>query len=349
MGKETINQAILERSDELAEALVALQYERQPDLAERYGPQGRGRCVEDACHHFAYLAEAVAVSSQDMFADYAQWLGLVLEKRGVEPGCLSESFDCLLDVLRRELPPDAHALLSPYVRAAQERLARPVDSDSLLTAEAPHAALARAYLNHLLAGDRHASSQLILDAVEDGVSVRDVYLHVFQPVQHEIGRLWQVNEISVAQEHYATAVTQLVMSRLYPHIFATKRSGQALVATCVSGELHEIGARMVADFFEMAGWDTFYLGANTPTASIVQTLLERGVGVLAVSATMSVHVSGVERLIAALRASEARDVKVLVGGYPFNLVPGLWQRIGADGYAANADAAIDVAGRLALS
>ena len=113
---------------------------------------------------------------------------------------------------------------------------------------------------------------MILQAVEQGSPVKDIYQRVFQPTQHEIGRLWQTNQISVAQEHYCTAATQLAMAQLYPYTFSAERSGRRLVAACVSGELHEIGARIVADLFEMAGWDTYYLGANTPTRSAWRTI-----------------------------------------------------------------------------
>ena len=71
-----------------------------------------------------------------------------------------------------------------------------------------------------------------------------------------------MNLLSVAQEHYCTAATQLVMSQLYPRIFSTERRGRTLVAARVADDLHEIGLRMVADFFEMEGWDTFYVGAT---------------------------------------------------------------------------------------
>ena len=80
-------------------------------------------------------------------------------------------------------------------------------------------------------------------------------------------RYWQMNRLTVAQEHYCTAATQMIMSQLYPYIFEGERNGRVLVATCVAENLHEIGVRMVTDFFEMDGWDTFYLGANVPTAS----------------------------------------------------------------------------------
>ena len=207
--------------------------------------------------------------------------------------------------------------------------------------------LAGRYLDMLLHGTRHAASQLILDAVEGGVSVNDIYLHVFQPCQHEIGRLWQTNKISVAQEHYCTAVTQLVMSQLYPHIFRSEKIGRCLVATCVGGELHEIGVRMVADFFEMEGWDTYYLGANTPAKSILDTIDSQGADVLAISATITFNVSDIVDLVANVRASDVgRGVRILVGGRPFNVAANLWRRVGADGYAPDAQAAINVAEKL---
>jgi methanogenic corrinoid protein MtbC1 len=208
------------------------------------------------------------------------------------------------------------------------------------------ASLAEQYLGALLQADRDAASRLILSAVEKGESVKAIYLYVFQPVQRAIGRLWQTNQISVAQEHYCTAATQMIMSQLYPHIFGGHRLDRRLVAACVSGELHELGVRMIADFFEMEGWDTYYLGANTPAASIAQAVVERKADVLAVSATITFHVSQVEKVIEHVRASSVGDrLHILVGGYPFNISPALWRTVGADGHARDAGGAVDVASR----
>lgn len=229
--------------------------------------------------------------------------------------------------------------------AAQgEEPARAIVETQAIHRDPSLASLAQHYLEALLRGERHQATRLILDAVDRGTDVKDIYLHVFQPCQHEIGRLWQTNQVTVAQEHYCTAATQLIMSQLYSHIFNAERSGRRLVATCVGGELHEIGVRMVADFFEMEGWDTYYLGANTPAASILQTIVERQADILAISATMTFHVSAVSDLIRRVRAtSSGRQVKILVGGYPFNISDGLWQKVGANGFARHAEAAITIA------
>ena len=107
-----------------------------------------------------------------------------------------------------------------------------------------------------------------------------------------------------------------------------------------------IGVRMVSDFFEMEGWDTFYLGANTPKPDLLRTLAQRRADVLAVSATMTFHVRAVVDLIDSVRAEYGDTIKVLVGGYPFNVDPDLWRRFGADGCAPNALEAVALAERL---
>jgi methanogenic corrinoid protein MtbC1 len=104
---------------------------------------------------------------------------------------------------------------------------------------------------------------------------------------------------------------------------------------------------MVADFFEMEGWDTYYLGANTPTESILRTVEELRPDILAVSATMTFRVSDARELLARVRRSESgQGVQLLVGGYPFNLSPNLWRQVGADGYAPDAEQAVVLASEM---
>lgn len=217
------------------------------------------------------------------------------------------------------------------------------DTVYFIRGDHPHGELALRYLNLVLAGQRDEASRLILEAADGGLSVRDIYMDVFQPVLYEIGRLWQINEISVAVEHYSTAITQTVMSRLYPRVFTTEKNGLSLVASSVGAELHEIGIRMVADFFEIEGWSTFYLGANAPAAAVVAALREQAASLLALSATMSAHVTQVAAIIEAVRRDCGADLFILVGGAAFNRSPGLWKQVGADATAGNAEEAVRIA------
>jgi methylmalonyl-CoA mutase cobalamin-binding domain/chain len=344
MNQNELGGRIVAHADEWARAIVDLQYTRHPDLTARYGGTGYAKCLEDTRHVLIYLGESVVADSPQLFEHFIGWVRTVFLAYGVHEEDLVSLLVILREHLASVLPCEALPVVAVHIDVAEAMLRSPFQSPPVqVDPSAPHGALATQYLEVLLKSDRFAASTLIRSAVADGVSVRDVYLHVLQPVQREVGRLWQTRRISVAQEHYATAVTQLVMSQLYPLNFSSNKNGLRLVATCVGGELHELGIRMVADIFEMDGWDSCYLGANTPSESVVRTVVERNADVLAISATMTSHVPRVAAIVDAVRKQGLDHVVVMAGGYPFNLVGDLWKRVGADGYAATADVAPSIA------
>lgn len=342
------SELLREMQSEVASALVGRQFAAHPELTARYGPAGREKCLQDANYHLSSLADAMNVGDPALFVNYVGWAKVMLGKRGVAAEDLVQHLSSIRAAIGDCLSGAAAVLAQEYLDIAVASLpSLPVEADTGMVAEAPLAALARAYLDALLRGERRLASVMILDAVAAGTPVKDIYLHVFQPAQYEIGRLWQVNQISVAQEHYCTAATQLVMSQLYPHLFAGDHTGGTLVAACVAGDLHEIGLRMVADFFEMDGWNTFYLGASMPATAVVDTIVERGADVLAISATISAHLRAVADLVARVRAAPGcGSVKILVGGRPFAAHPDLWKTMGADGCAADAQSAITLTNQL---
>lgn len=329
----------------LVEVIVDRLYALYPQMQQRYGKIGRQKCVEDTNYHLQFLTEALTVNSPQLFADYVDWVKALLAGLNIPAEDLAGNLQVICSVLLENVPENKRDELNAFITTGLATLSDEVALPlSFLGEEHLYAALAQEYLQALLDSDRRRASQLILDAVQSGVSVKDVYLYVFQRSQYEIGRLWHLNKITIAHEHYCTAATQMIMSQLYPHVAPDVRNGRRMVAASVSGELHELGIRMVADFFEMAGWDAMFLGANTPVASIVKLLIECKADLLAISATMTFHVSRVAALVDAVRASpECRHVKILVGGYPFNLAPDLWEEVGADAYGRDPQEAVEVA------
>lgn len=343
-------QMIVGHRDELAEKIVDRHYLLRPELASRYGEAGRTKCVTDVRRHLDALAQAIAVGRSALFLDHVAWAKIVLSSRRIPVQDLAENLDACRITLGEYLPPIRGAIAEEYILDSLSSLpALPSSISSYMGLGQPLAELSRNFLDALLKPDRRAASQMVMDAVHRGTSVQDVYLHVFQRSQYELGRLWQSNQISVAQEHLCTAATQLIMSQLYPLIFATERKNRRVVATCIGGDLHEIGVRMVADFFEMDGWDTFYLGADVPNSGIIQTAIDRNAHVLAISTTLLAHISTVAKLIATIRSNPARkELIILVGGHPFNVATNLWREVGADGFAPDALQAIHLANQLIL-
>ena len=326
---------------------------KYPDIYRGYNEFQKARTLEDFRYHLKYMEESLAIGNAAIFIDYAKWAYVLLSSLGLPKDCLSSSLEVLREVLNSELPPATGKQSDAYITETITDLASaPTIIPSFIRDDLPLSPVAHEYLDALLVhADRVKASDLVMDLVKSGVPVKDVYLQVFRPVLHETGRLWQQQMISVAQEHYVTASTQQILAQFYLLFIAGNKNvvkrGRTLVAACVSGELHEIGIRMVADFFEMDGWDTYYIGANSPSRSIIQSVKDRKATVVAISSTMCFHIPEVHSLIRALRESpDTRGVKIIIGGYPFNIVPDLWKKVGADAYAGRADEAVALANRL---
>ena len=358
---ELFQKQVQSLSQELTQRLLGI-----PDLEERLiGIGNRDMMEANHLNHFRFLSAYLVNPNPDELVSTARWAIRTYMAHGFRPEYWRVMLPAALELLGKRLPKDVAEDIAPYYGFLAENL------ESLLPApeEQPEAALgltgslpplAARYLELLLEGDRRQASSLILGQAAGGMPVRDIYLDVFSPAQRMLGQLWQENRISVALEHFATAATQMIMSQLFPYIFAQgadqPRLDAGFVGCCVQGELHEIGMRMVCDLLELEGFDTWYLGANTPDKGILDFLAEKlrsGAGrtkpiILGVSCTIAQGVPFVERLIQALR-SDARlpDVKILVGGLPFLRREDLWLKIGADAHARDAAEATPVVRRLA--
>ncbi|HYO78079.1 MAG TPA: cobalamin-dependent protein [Thermoanaerobaculia bacterium] len=332
--------AIRTHLDELASAITDRHFAAHPEVMARYPEVGRQRCLEDARFHLQYLAIALDSGSPEMFTDYIAWAKVMLATRKVPADDLAEN----LRIIASTLGEQTHTEAIRYINIAIEQLPSMRDDvPSLLDPRAPLWRLASEYLNALLRGSRADAMKAVTTAVESGTPIRDVYREVFEPVQQEIGRLWQMNQITVAQEHYCTAATQHIMTQLYGHVFGGDKHEGRAVAMCVGGELHEIGLRIITDLLELQGWQTWYLGASVPPIAAVQLCVDQKADVLLVSATLPPHLATVGEVIRAFRArAELAHAKVIVGGRAFLNTPELWRRIGADGYAANADDCLEL-------
>lgn len=323
-----------------------------PEVYGKYSDYQKAHTYDDYRYHVRYMREALAVDDPAIFLDYVRWAQVLLTSLKLPHDCMATSLVAFRDVLHQELPEDEAAKAGLFIEKALALLTMaPAEIPSFIRDDNPLAIPARLYLSALLVTDREKARGIVMGQVEKGVPIRDIYLHIFQPVLRETGRLWQTQVASVAQEHYITGATQLFIALLYEKMLSEsrkqKRKGRSLVAACVSDELHEVGIRMVADFFEMDGWDTTYIGANTPASSIVQMIRNNHADAVAISSTMSFHIPRVYELVQAIRADPATaGTRIVIGGYPFNIVPDLWKRVGADGGAQSAEEAVEVVNRL---
>jgi methanogenic corrinoid protein MtbC1 len=210
-----------------------------------------------------------------------------------------------------------------------------------VTAAPPAAAVYAAYLEAVRAGDRRGAFRVVDAASGAGLDLATIYMEVFQPALREIGRLWQENALSVAEEHLATAITQAAMARAFEHAVEWgAEGGPTLVAACADVERHEVGLRMLCDLLECEGWSTTYLGATVPLDALAAMVRQRRPDVVALSATLPPHLPRLRAMVRAVREAGAPPPLVLVGGRPFLADPTLAARLGADLTATDAATAV---------
>src|SRR3569833_2891959 len=147
------------------------------------------------------------------------------------------------------------------------------------------------YLQQQLLGDRRAALRIIDAALHDGASVDEVRCRIVQAAQREIGRLWQVDSITIAQEHMATAISQIAIAHLFQRSEFRGRVNKMVLVACVPGEHHEYPARLLADALEVEGYDVRFLGADVPLVSLIHSIETEAPDVVALSMTMLLHLS----------------------------------------------------------
>lgn len=177
-------------------------------------------------------------------------------------------------------------------------------------------ALYQDYFQALVAGDGKRCRAIVTDLLEKKIDIRELYLHLFQASLYEIGRLWEENKISVAVEHLATAITEGLLNLVYPILFSTERIGKSVIIACIPKELHQVGAKMIADIFELNGWDSYFLGSNTPISGLLTMIEEKQPDLVGLSMSIYFNLQQLLQLLSVIREAFP-NLRLIVGGQGF--------------------------------
>ena len=166
------------------------------------------------------------------------------------------------------------------------------------------------YLAALLAGDLAAAHAAVANALLSGVPSAEVYARVVAAALNDVGRLWELGELSIADEHMASEITSGVLS--LPGVRTARGSHSAVVA-CLTSEGHALGSKAVARAFAEAGWDVLYLGGHTPLEALVMLVAARSPGLVVLSVKLDWHLDELRDAVRAIRAL-SQSPAILVGG-----------------------------------
>lgn len=312
-------------------------YARHEKELQRFGERGRQTCRQDILYHLDYLQGALAARDPGLFTQYALWLKEVLGSRGVPPAHLSFSFDFMETFFRNNLPAGEADEVAAILHAARTALAQPAPPAIYGQSRHPADPRSEQYRQSILQGQHRSATSLVLDAMRNGYSLTQAAVQLVQPALYQIGNLWQSNQISVSQEHLASAISQNVLAIAYMQASFAPSVGKSAMFACVENNHHSIGLHMLSDAFETAGWDVFNLGANLPIQDLTHEVDSKRPDLLALSISLPNHIATARLTIERLHAEMgAACPEIWVGGLPCTNTQKIWRITKADGWAEDA-------------
>ncbi len=166
------------------------------------------------------------------------------------------------------------------------------------------------YTSLLVAHQEQQATDLILGLSSRGYSLVTLLEGVLRPSMVAIGALWERKVISEATEHYATAVTERVLSKLELSLGTAETHGTVILTT-PAVERHTLPLKMMHLLFRASGWRALYIGSSVPFSGLQAMIEKEKVTHVALSVSIPDHINALDHMIEALADL---PVQVLLGG-----------------------------------
>lgn len=198
----------------------------------------------------------------------------------------------------------------------------------------------------ILEGDSDTSASLTQQGIDDGVSPKDLLDHGLIVGMDEVGVRFKAGDMFVPEVLMSAESMASGMNLLRPLLMESgvKMAGKIVMGT-VKGDLHDIGKNLVSMMCEGAGFEIVNLGFDVDPEKFIAAIKEHQPEIVGMSAMLTTTMRAMGHTIKAIEEAGLRDkVKVMVGGAPVDLE--FADRIGADGYGANAPSSSELAKQL---
>lgn len=168
--------------------------------------------------------------------------------------------------------------------------------------------------------DKAGAVEYALNLLKTGMSPSDLFQWLLTPALSHWVCPVSDKEACIWKEHARTAIVRTMLEAAYPAVSQAKKAvvpvGKSVVVVCPSEEYHEIGPLIVANYFELAGFDARYIGANTPKDDILSAIKILKPDYLALSVTSFYNVVQTKKTLEEVR-QRFPNVKILIGGTAF--------------------------------
>jgi MerR family transcriptional regulator, light-induced transcriptional regulator len=346
LGAEGLRQYQLLHADAVT-AVAERFYTTHGPAYQHFGARGREACREDIAFHLQFLRPVLEFGLLQPMVDYLCWLANLLAARGVPTEHVAVSLNLLEIFFAERMDASDGAIVTAALAAARIGFLEAQEAPTLSQGVVEQWPEVAAFETALLSGRQRDALAVMNGCIDAGRTLADVEQHIIQPSLYHIGERWQANQVSVAGEHLATAIAQSVMTVGLLRSPPPPAIGKRVLLACVAGNEHAIGLRMVADAFQLAGWDVQYLGANVPTSAIIRQATEWKVDLVGLSVCLAQQLHAAKEAIAELaQRFGAAGPAAIIGGLAINRFNKLAEMAGARAYSIDAQSAVACANRI---
>lgn len=192
-------------------------------------------------------------------------------------------------------------------------------------------------LTAMIDADRSAAAALVEKALAHGIQPRQVIADILDPAIVLLGRMWEEETMSLAQNFVASKIAEDTLLRCIPDKAEHAPGKGAVVIGNIEDDFHSLGRKTVGLFLAAAGWEVHDLGNDVPAEELLAKALEVNACVIGASAMMQTTALNIRKLRQLIDESGLADrIKLAVGGAVFNWRPELVAEVGGDGTAHNA-------------
>ena len=204
----------------------------------------------------------------------------------------------------------------------------------------------KALAEAVIKGDQNTAVEVTKSALAEGVAAKSVLEEGLIAGMGVVGARFKKNEVYIPEVLISARAMKMSMEILEPELAKEghKPVGRFMIGT-VAGDLHDIGKNLVAMMLKGAGFEVIDVGIDVSAEKFIEQAKASGAQVIGMSALLTTTMPAMEKTLQAMKEAGV-TAKIVVGGAP--VTEGYAEKIGADGYAADAASAVDVAKSLVV-
>ena len=203
------------------------------------------------------------------------------------------------------------------------------------------------FVEYLENDDKPNAVGIALDALETGqVGIVELYTEFLMPAQNKMELEEKRDSVAIWKEHFRTSVVRTVIECCYPRVVKEglannfTKGKKKIVVFCPAEEYHDVGARMIADFFTLCGHNVYFLGSNTPPDALLEAMMRLQPEVVAMGVSNYFNLVAAKRTLEEVRKILGNQVSIVLGGAAFKDNLTVVKEIGGDHYVDTYDAVV---------